>query len=283
MGETVKPTANGVRRFLLVRDDFYSDPEEVRRIAQSMKFEETGDITGFMTSEVYHPAGVRRRLERVLGVKITRWDADPDRGNGIFYQAFSRGSQKETPGVHSDEPYEDITVLIYLTPGLPIDCGTSLWQHRAALGVAPLRIEPARRAHLPDIPDRRGLVELPALRLILSGQRHHDDMGRDAGAERECVPGSRRGRAAHEIDLDVAEFEKDMIERIDRLVHRLLGGEEKFALQRIVGNAAQLLRRGNQFEHFRRQRHGGLDVDPDRADIALQANSSHGDPIVVSQ
>lgn len=125
------PTANGLRRFLLVRDDFYSDPEDVRRIAQSMKFEETGDITGFMTSEVYHPAGVRQRLERVLGVKITRWDDDPDKGNGIFYQAFSRGSQKETPGVHSDEPYEDITVLIYLTPGLPIDCGTSLWQHRA--------------------------------------------------------------------------------------------------------------------------------------------------------
>jgi hypothetical protein len=127
----MKPNANGLRRFLLVRDDFYSDPEDVRRIAQSMKFEETGDITGFMTSEVYHPAGVRQRLERVLGVKITRWDQDPDEGNGIFYQAFSRGSQKETPGVHSDEPYEDITVLIYLTPGLPIDCGTSLWQHRA--------------------------------------------------------------------------------------------------------------------------------------------------------
>jgi hypothetical protein len=127
----MKPTANGLRRFLLVRDDFYSDPEDVRRIAQSMKFEETGDITGFMTSEVYHPAGMRQRLERVLGVKITRWDEDPDEGNGIFYQAFSSGSQKETPGVHSDEPYEDITVLIYLTPGLPIDCGTSLWQHRA--------------------------------------------------------------------------------------------------------------------------------------------------------
>ena len=126
----MKPTASGLRRFLLVRDDFYSDPEDVRRIAQSMKFEETGDITGFMTSEVYHPAGVRQRLERVLGVKITRWDEDPDQGNGIFYQAFSRGSQKETPGVHSDEPYEDITVLIYLTPGLPLDCGTSLWQHR---------------------------------------------------------------------------------------------------------------------------------------------------------
>jgi Family of unknown function (DUF6445) len=118
------------RRFLLVREDFYSDPVEVRRIAQSMKFEETEDVTGFMTSEVYHQPGVRRRLERLLGVKITRWDEDGDSGNGIFYQAFSRGTQKEVPGVHFDEPYDDITVLIYLTPGLPADCGTSLWRHR---------------------------------------------------------------------------------------------------------------------------------------------------------
>ena len=84
-----------------------------------------------MTSLVYHPAGIKRRLEHVLGTKITRWDDDPDQGNGIFYQAFSRGEQKETPGVHYDEPDDDITVLIYLTPGLPADCGTSLWQHRA--------------------------------------------------------------------------------------------------------------------------------------------------------
>jgi hypothetical protein len=127
----MEPTAPGLRRFLLVRDDFYSDPDEVRRLAQSMKYEETGDVTGFMTSEVYHPPGVRRRLERMLGIKITRWDDDPEEGNGIFYQAFSRGEQKETPGVHYDEPCDDITVLIYLTPGLPADCGTSLWQHRA--------------------------------------------------------------------------------------------------------------------------------------------------------
>lgn len=123
--------ANGLPRFLLVRDEFYSDPHEVRLIAQAMKYELTEGITGYMTTKVYHPRGMRQRLERVLGVKITRWDDDPDQGNGIFYQAFSRGTQKETPGVHYDEPEDDITVLIYLTPGLPADCGTSLWQHRA--------------------------------------------------------------------------------------------------------------------------------------------------------
>ena len=55
----MKPVENGLRRFLLVRDDFYSEPEEVRRIAQSMRYELTEGITGYMTTEVYHPPGVR--------------------------------------------------------------------------------------------------------------------------------------------------------------------------------------------------------------------------------
>jgi len=139
-------TANAdLHRFLLVRDDFYSDPEDVRRTALSMPFEPVEGITGYMTSQVYHPAGIKRRLEQVLGVKITRWDDDPEEGNGIFYQAFSSGNQKETPGVHYDEPEDDITVLIYLTPDLPLDCGTSLWQHRGTgLVNAPTRRD-ARR------------------------------------------------------------------------------------------------------------------------------------------
>ena len=84
---------NGLNRFLLVRDEFYSDPEGVRRSALSMAFEPVEGITGYMTTHVYHPPGIKRRLEQVLGIKITRWDDDPDQGNGIFYQAFSSGEQ----------------------------------------------------------------------------------------------------------------------------------------------------------------------------------------------
>lgn len=155
-GMPMKVTAD-LRRFLLVRDDFYSDPEEVRRIAQSMKYELTEGITGYMTSQVYHPPGIKRRLEQVLGVKITRWDDDPSQGNGVFYQAFSRGERKEIPGVHYDEPCDDITVLIYLTPDLPVECGTSLWQHRATgLLNAPMPRD-ARRLNMTLTALREGL------------------------------------------------------------------------------------------------------------------------------
>lgn len=119
------------RRFLLVRDDFYPDPDKVRAIAQGMTFREHPGVTGHMSDDVYQPRGLRRRLEHILGMRITRWDDDPEEGNGIFYKAFSVGGEKEKPAVHYDEPPEDVTVLVYLTPGLPETCGTSIWRHKA--------------------------------------------------------------------------------------------------------------------------------------------------------
>jgi len=70
---------------------------------------------------------------------------DAEEGNGIFYHGFSRGKRKETPGVHADEPYDDVTVLIYLTPGLPPAFGTSLWQHEGTgLIAAPTQADVCR-------------------------------------------------------------------------------------------------------------------------------------------
>ena len=65
--------------------------------------------------------------------------------NGVFYQGFSQGKRKEIPGVHSDEPFNDITVLVYLTPGLPLDCGTSLWMHKLTGLTDPATQQDARR------------------------------------------------------------------------------------------------------------------------------------------
>ncbi len=143
MGKT--SSARELQRFLLVRDNFYDDPDAVRSIAQSMRYAEVEGITGHMTADAYHPRGTRRRLEQILGVKITRWDQDGDGGNGIFYLAFAGGERKEVPGVHYDEPEDDITILIYLTPGLPPGCGTSLWQHKATGIVNAPRPADARR------------------------------------------------------------------------------------------------------------------------------------------
>jgi hypothetical protein len=133
------------KRFVVVRDDFYGDPLVVYRAALTADYYEPEGYTGFHSRNVYHEPGIRRRIEQLLGVKITRWDADPHECNGVFYQGFARGERKETPGVHSDTPFDDITLVIYLTPGLPADCGTSLWQHKRTGLCEPPTVSDARR------------------------------------------------------------------------------------------------------------------------------------------
>lgn len=118
------------QRFLLTKDNFYDDPINVFNVALNANYYEPEHVTGFRSTTVFHQPGVKSKLEKILGIKITRWDVDPVQENGVFYQGLSKGHAKEIPGVHSDEPYNDITVIIYLTPDLPVDCGTSLWMHK---------------------------------------------------------------------------------------------------------------------------------------------------------
>lgn len=132
-------------RFLLVKDNFYANPQKVLEAAHSYEYYQPAHVTGLRSRKVYHEPGVKSKLEKILGIKITRWDKDPLEENGVFYQGFSEGKKKEIPGVHSDEPYNDITVLIYLTPGLPIDCGTSLWMHKQTGLVNPVTPQDAKK------------------------------------------------------------------------------------------------------------------------------------------
>ena len=133
------------KRFVVVKDNFYSNPEKVYQAAQQADYYEPRYYTGFRSKNVYHERGIKSKLEKILGIKITRWDTDPLEENGIFYQGLSKGSWKETPGVHSDSPYNDITVVVYLTPALPYTCGTSLWMHKQTGLCDPPTIEAAKR------------------------------------------------------------------------------------------------------------------------------------------
>jgi hypothetical protein len=144
------------QRFVIVKDDFYADPMNVYHEARTVDYHEPKYYTGLRSLNVYHQAGVRQILEKILGIKITRWDTDPRDENGVFYCGFSKGKNKEVPGVHSDLPHDDITVLIYLTPGLPFDCGTSLWMHRQTKLTDPPTAQDARRlkVKLSDLRER---------------------------------------------------------------------------------------------------------------------------------
>ena len=47
--------------------------------------------------------------------------------------------------MHSYEPYNDITVLIYLTHHLPIDCGTSVWMRKQTALINPVTPKDAKK------------------------------------------------------------------------------------------------------------------------------------------
>lgn len=136
------------KRFIIVKDDFYTDLDKVYDEAKRAKFYEPRYYTGFRSTTVYHEPGIKAKLETILGIKILRWDTDPEQENGVFYQGLSKGSKKEIPAVHSDYPYNDITVVIYLTPSLPFDCGTSLWMHKQTKLCDPPNTATARKFNM---------------------------------------------------------------------------------------------------------------------------------------
>ena len=146
-------------RFLIAKDDFYTHPKEVSEIALQASYYEPEHVTGYRSRLVYHEKGIKAKLEKILGIKITRWDTDPIEENGVFYQGLSKGKKKEVPGVHSDEPYNDITVVIYLTPGIPVDCGTSLWMHKKTSLINPATAADARRLKM-KFSDLKNQLEL---------------------------------------------------------------------------------------------------------------------------
>ena len=133
------------KRFLIVKDDFYDDPQKVYNEALNAEYHEPKYYTGFRSRNVYHEPGVKQKLEKILGIKISRWDTDPTDENGVFYSGFAKGKYKEVPGVHSDYPHDDITALVYLTPDLPFDCGTSLWMNKRTGLTDPPTVKDARR------------------------------------------------------------------------------------------------------------------------------------------
>jgi hypothetical protein len=123
-------------------DRFYANPDDVRDRALAMKYSEPEYVTGWRT-QVWQPRGIKRLIERVFRVRIDYWDDSRaiEGANGVFFTAFSKGQHAERVKVHFDEPADWMSLLVYLTPDAPADCGTSFWQHRAT----GLTAKPTRR------------------------------------------------------------------------------------------------------------------------------------------
>lgn len=154
--------------FVVVVDDFYSDPGEVRRIALGVPYfqyhpptaDQVGATAGkfaglepswFSTALVryggqdvhdpelgfrYNPPRLRRRFEMLLGESVVTdsWESGGDWWNGAFHHI---NEHWHAAGAAIHHHYRDGDVyprgwsgVVYLSPGAPPWSGTSIWRHK---------------------------------------------------------------------------------------------------------------------------------------------------------
>lgn len=110
---------------LIVVDDFYVNPDEVRNFALKCEFHE--DIRyhkGKRTHEQFRFPGIKERFEALLGVSIPQWDRYGT--NGIFQYCTA----KDPIVYHQDT--QQYAGTLYLTPDAPVETGSTLIRNKAS-------------------------------------------------------------------------------------------------------------------------------------------------------
>ncbi len=109
---------------ILVVDNFFRDPDEVRAIALAQEY--VADLRyykGVRSTQRFLWPHLREEFGRLLGKPVTEWGGYP--ANGVFQQTSA-----DDPLVwHHDE--QQYAAAVYLTPDAPPQAGTSFWRDRA--------------------------------------------------------------------------------------------------------------------------------------------------------
>lgn len=108
---------------LLVVDDFFQDPDEVRALALAQEFgSDLRYYKGLRTNQRFLWPHLREEFGRLLGRPVTEWLGHG--ANGIFQQ-----TDIDDPLVwhHDTQGYAG---AVYLTPDAPPSSGTSFWRDR---------------------------------------------------------------------------------------------------------------------------------------------------------
>ena len=108
---------------LLVVDDFFRDPDEVRAVALAQDY--SSDLRyykGLRSNQRFLWPSLREEFGRLLGTPVTEWLGH--NANGVFQQ-----TAPDDPLVwhHDTQAY---AAAIYLNPGAPLEGGTSFWRDR---------------------------------------------------------------------------------------------------------------------------------------------------------
>ena len=125
---------------LIVLDDFYTNVDQVRKLALSVPYEVKGNYPG-QRSDPHIAPGVKPMFEKLLGLPITYWPEDKYNG------AFQYATAKEDSWVHRDAT--DWAAIIYLTPDAPVSSGTAFYRHvDTGLDLIPEGVQPGIQAQM---------------------------------------------------------------------------------------------------------------------------------------
>jgi hypothetical protein len=108
-----------------VVDNFYTNPDDIRKFALEQEYIEGGFGRGFIgrrTQKQFLFDGLQEKFEHIMGKKIVRWEDNET--NGRFQISWAG----EPLVYHCDN--QKWGGMIYLTPDAPYQCGTTLYAHK---------------------------------------------------------------------------------------------------------------------------------------------------------
>jgi glycosyltransferase involved in cell wall biosynthesis len=108
---------------VIVVDNFYKNPDEVRALALTMPFEIKGNYPSLRTKPHVYP-GTKERFEQIVNRKITYWPTGDTSYNGSFQYC----TEKHSSWIHRDSL--SYSCVIFLTKNPPPDSGTKLMIHK---------------------------------------------------------------------------------------------------------------------------------------------------------
>jgi hypothetical protein len=109
---------------LIITDDFYQNPDDVRAYALSQPFEVSGNYPGVRTKP-WLPNDLKNSIQYIVqnaGGRITNWFEESG-----YTGAFQICTAKDRTWIHADS-FNTWAAVCYLTPDAPLSSGTALYR-----------------------------------------------------------------------------------------------------------------------------------------------------------
>lgn len=111
-------------RSLVIIDDFYKDPDRIRKLALSCTFDVFGNYPGVRT-KAFRDGGTKEAFSSLLGSEV----ASPLWYSSKYNGAFQSVTATASTWVHVDS-FNQYAAMVFLSPNPPIGTGIAFYRHK---------------------------------------------------------------------------------------------------------------------------------------------------------